>query len=258
MSVAGRTVRAMIDLWITVGVPAVVAVATALYTTGGRAALSRRAIQQDLQIARALPAGPAREAAARMAEERTVLYAGRWVGPKKPTLRLHLLHLAFSGGGLLLAWGGGWISDAVEGNLFLASVSLLLVVIGLGAAVGVFVAWSVLIVTSDNAQTRADSISRGRQRLKRHLDGDPHGATEAGTAIQVEGASIANGNSDGNSKPPFEPAASADESRRADAVTPRSIPAPNPTLDETGSGAATTAKPHQDRSADHSGDYSGA
>lgn len=244
----------MIDLWVTVGVPAAVAVATALYTTGGRAALSRRAIQQDLEIARALPAGPARDAAARMAEERTILYAGRWVGPTKPTFRLHLVHLAFSGGGLLVAWGGGRISDAVEGNLFLASVSLLLVVVGLGAAVGVFVAWSVLIVTSDNAQTRSDSISRGRDRMTRHpggySDGDSNGAAESRIAIQVEGASAAAG----NSKPPFTPDASADESRRADALTPRSVAAANPALDKTGSGATARAKPHQD----HSGDRSGA
>jgi hypothetical protein len=42
------------------GLAVVTAVATTLWNTGGRAALERRAIQQEMQIASNLPEGPVR------------------------------------------------------------------------------------------------------------------------------------------------------------------------------------------------------
>ena len=65
----------MSEPWFGVAVPATVGVATAIYATGGRAALARRAIKQELEIAQLMPDGVPRDALERVAQEKAVLYA---------------------------------------------------------------------------------------------------------------------------------------------------------------------------------------
>src|SRR4051812_5667925 len=119
----------MSDLWFTVGVPATVGVATALYTTGGRGALARRAIKQDLEIAAMLPHGRGREAVERMAEEKAVLYSSRWIGSQTLGIRGHLLHGAVAVAGGLLTWGTTLFVDAAPGHIWVTSVLLLIMLL---------------------------------------------------------------------------------------------------------------------------------
>lgn len=163
-------VRPMRDQWFTVGVPATVAVVVALYTTGGRAALARRAIKQDLEIASGLPAGTARRALERIAEDKAVLYASRWVGPQAPGLRLHLVLGAVAAVGVTVTSVASWLGDAAGSNPVLSAVSLLLLLLGLSSTVAAIATWAGLMFMADNARTRQESVESGRERVQRQLD----------------------------------------------------------------------------------------
>lgn len=122
----------MSEVWLTVGVPAGVALATGVYTTGGRAALARRAIRQELDIASMLPQGNARAGVERMAEDKAVLYAARWIGPQPLGLRQHALFLGATVGGGFITWLAGALRDSVTGHAWLDAYLLVWMVSGLG------------------------------------------------------------------------------------------------------------------------------
>lgn len=170
LSVEAHTLRSISDQWFTVGVPATVAVVVALYTTGGRAALARRAIKQDLEIASGLPAGTARQALERIAEDKAVLYASRWVGPQAPGLRQHLILGAVAVVGVTVTSVASWLGDAAGSNPVLSAVSLLLLLLGLSSTVAAIATWAGLMFMADNARTRQESVESGRERVQRQLD----------------------------------------------------------------------------------------
>lgn len=162
----------MSDMWFTVGVPATVGVATALYTTGGRGALARRAIKQDLEIAAMLPPGRGREAIERMAEEKAVLYSARWIGPQKLSLRSHLHMGAVAVAGGLLTWGATSFAEEAAGHIWATSVLLLVMLVGMGAFAVAVVSWLSLVFMVDSATTRRDTVKLRRSRLEGYLS-DP-------------------------------------------------------------------------------------
>jgi hypothetical protein len=59
----------------------IVAVIGAIWTVGGRAALQRRAMRQELELAEALPAGLAKRALVRKVENQALAYAGKRLPP---------------------------------------------------------------------------------------------------------------------------------------------------------------------------------
>jgi hypothetical protein len=158
----------MSDLWFTVGVPATVGVATALYTTGGHGALARRAIKQDLEIAAMLPPGRGREAVERMAEEKAVLYSARWIGPQTLSLRSHLHMGAVAVAGGLLTWGAASLADQAAGRIWITSALLLTMLVGMAALVVAVVSWLSLVFMADNAKTRRDTVKVRRSRVDRY------------------------------------------------------------------------------------------
>ncbi len=160
----------MSDQWFTVGVPAAVAVVVALYTTGGRAALARRAIRQDLEIATGLPSGIARQALERMAEDRALLYASRWVGPQTPGPRQHLILGGIAAAGVAVTVFANWLGEVAGSSAVLGAVSLLVLLLGLSSTLAAVATWTGLMFLADSARTRQDSVESGRKRIQRQLD----------------------------------------------------------------------------------------
>jgi hypothetical protein len=159
----------MSEVWLTVGVPAVVAIATGIYTTGGRAALARRAIRQELEIAALLPEGQGRAGVERMAEEKAVLYASRWIGPQPLRRHDHARLLGAVVGGGLMTWSGSALYDRVDGHAWLGVYLLAWMVSGIALTALGLTLWVSLSVMADNAAARASTIEVRRQRVERHL-----------------------------------------------------------------------------------------
>ncbi|WP_156392057.1 MULTISPECIES: hypothetical protein [unclassified Nocardioides] len=156
----------MSDLWLTVGVPATVGVATALYATGGRGALARRAIKQDLEIAKLLPEGTARKVLERVAEEKAIIYGSRWVGPQALTRRGHMYLAGTAVVGAAMTWGAARFVDDAAGHLWAASVLVLAMLAGLTGLALAIALWGSLMVTADNARTRASTVEVRRARVE--------------------------------------------------------------------------------------------
>src|SRR4051794_13959500 len=86
------------------------AILTTLWSIGGRAALERRAMQQELNIAAALPDGIARSHLNEVAEDRALLYVRRRVGGGYST-RFHVTMAALLVVLVLLVFGLGSATD---------------------------------------------------------------------------------------------------------------------------------------------------
>jgi len=67
----------------------VAAILTTFWSVGGRAAVERRAMQPELEIAAGLPEGLARSHLTKVAEDRALLYVRRRVGAGH-TARFHI------------------------------------------------------------------------------------------------------------------------------------------------------------------------
>jgi hypothetical protein len=163
----------MSDLWFTVGVPATVAVATALYTAGGRAALARRAIMQELEIAKMLPDSKGRDILNRMAEEKSVLYASRWIGPQPLSPRDHVVWLSIVLVGSVVTWSAGKVLAHESGHPWISSGLLLVMFFAMAAAAAGVASWISLMWMADNAKTRTQIIRSREDRVERHLNPAP-------------------------------------------------------------------------------------
>lgn len=119
------------------GLAVVTAIVTTLWNTGGRAALERRAIQQEIQIASEMPDGLVRRQLAVATEHRVALYVFRRVGPGRGA-GFHLRMLTavvvvygiVAGLGQLVDVGPAWL-ELVTQVVFLSAVVLLGAVIAL-------------------------------------------------------------------------------------------------------------------------------
>jgi hypothetical protein len=159
------------ELWFSVGTPALVSIATLIYTVGGRAALARRAIEHDLRIAEMLPAGVGATAMKQMAEERAVLYVSRWVGPQPLSGKQHGVLLGTALGGAVLVWASLQALPLVEENDFFVSVTAIVALIGMAALAAGITTWVTLIFLADASRTRFETLQARHERLRRYLDG---------------------------------------------------------------------------------------
>lgn len=159
--------RGMSDVWFTVATPAMVGAATVLYTAGGRAALARRAIKEELDIVSLLPKGVERGALERIARERTLLYALRWIGPQRLSLRHHLVLGGIGFVGALGTWVAAHLTGRASGHLWAETPFLLIMLLGLSGMAFTAVAWVALVAAAENATTRAETVSAARRRSER-------------------------------------------------------------------------------------------
>ena len=69
------TVVPMSSTWVTAAVSTLAVIATAVYNTGGRGALERRVMRQELEVAALLPSGAERDEMEWSARDRATVYA---------------------------------------------------------------------------------------------------------------------------------------------------------------------------------------
>jgi hypothetical protein len=158
----------MSTLWLTVGVPATAAIGTAIYTSGGRTALARKAMREELEIAERLPAGCGRTALERIAEERAILYSARWFGPNHHSLRQHALLIgAFFVFGFLSRIAAEDATRPLVG--WVATIRLLASVACLGLAVMSLATWVSTVVLAEIAKARTERIAERTDRVNSRL-----------------------------------------------------------------------------------------
>lgn len=154
------------------GLAFVTAVATTLWNTGGRAALERRAIQQELQIAAGMPNGIARRQLEVATEGRVAMYVFRRVGPGrgagfhfKMLVVVVVVYGLVGGLGQLIHLGPDWV-EFITQVAFLSAVALL----GLVAALWVSEAWR-----DHMADLRRSETSAALKRLRQldEVDSNP-------------------------------------------------------------------------------------
>lgn len=156
------------DDWLKFGLPVVITVVTVLWTTGGRAALLRRAIAQELEAAEKLPAGPEKDALHEVARARTMVYVGRWVGREplsvKRGLTLGAVAIAIVAVSLVLSQS---LLVKVSPPIFVVvgvlSVALLTIGLSLLAAL------AVAVVSASTASSRAETAKEQRERAEKFL-----------------------------------------------------------------------------------------
>lgn len=145
------------------GLAVATAVLTTLWNTGGRAALERRAIQQEIQIAEALPEGLVRGRLTVATEQRVALYIYRRVGPGRGP-RFHAVMLAVAGVvysaviGLsqLVGVGPAWFE-------FITQAAFLSAIVFLG---GVVALWASEWWRDHLADQRRDNVKEAMRRLR--------------------------------------------------------------------------------------------
>lgn len=144
------------------GLAVATAVVTTLWNTGGRAALERRAIQQEIQIASGMPDGLVRRRLAATTEHRVALYVFRRVGPGRgPGFHLRMLTAAVvvycivAGLGQLVDVGPAWL-ELVTQVAFLSAVVLL------GAVIAI---WASEAWRDHMAGSRRDALAAAMRRL---------------------------------------------------------------------------------------------
>lgn len=124
---------------------------------------------QELEIASMLPQGNGRAGVERMAEDKALLYASRWIGPQPLGLRQHALLLGTAIAGGFVTWSAGALRDHVSEPAWLGVYLFLWMVSGLELTTLGLTLWISLTVMADNAKIRAETIHVRRQRVERHL-----------------------------------------------------------------------------------------
>ena len=163
----------MDSAWVSVGIPTVAAIATAVYTTGGRGALERRVMRQELEVVALLPAGDEKEAMEQAVRDRAAIYAARRLGQEPFTLRQHAVVLGFAGASLIVGYAGTMLSPTTSerGALttVLASVALLMMLVGFTLAATAFAAWGSRVFIASRTQSRRLTVAAHRERLTEHI-----------------------------------------------------------------------------------------
>lgn len=160
----------MTDAWLAVGVPAVVTLITAWYTTGGRSALARRAIREDIEVAQLLAPGPTRTALEKVAEEKAIRYASTWIGTKALTLRQHLFLAALSTAGAALTWTTAKVQTDLRPSPIWSIGLSTAMLLGLGTFALFVTYWVSLVVTADKAKDRAGALQAQREQIGRYVN----------------------------------------------------------------------------------------
>ena len=132
-------------------------------------------------MVRTPPSGHGRECVERMAEDKAVLYASRWVGPQPLGAREHLVLLGTAIAGAVLTWVTGTLLGNETGHAWLTPVLLLVMFVGMAAAAIGATSWLSLMFMADNAKTRTQTIKTRRERLERHLRSPAAAEAEGGS-----------------------------------------------------------------------------
>jgi hypothetical protein len=140
----------------------VAAVVTTLWNTGGRAALERRAIRQEIEIAKDIRDGVVRRQLSKETENRIALYVFRRVGPGRgPGFHRAMfaaviaIYGVVAGLGQVLDLGPAWL-EFITRTVFLSAV----VILGLVAALWASDAWR-----DHRAGARREDLAAAMRRL---------------------------------------------------------------------------------------------
>lgn len=159
----------MDSAWVSVGIPTIAAIATAVYTTGGRGALERRVMRQELEIAALLQAGDEKEALVRTVRGRAAVHASRRLGQEPFSLRQHAVLLGFGAGSLIIGYAGALLPQTTsEQNAFatvLDEFALMMMLVGFTIAAAAFSAWVSRAVIASRTQSRRLAVASCRERL---------------------------------------------------------------------------------------------
>ncbi|UAL29899.1 hypothetical protein K8W59_19615 [Nocardioides rotundus] len=155
------------------GIPTVAAIATAVYTTGGRGALERRVMRQELAVVALLPAGDEKDVMEQAVRDRAAIYAARRLGQEPFTPRQHAIVLGFGGAGLIVGYAGTMLSQTASARnaltTVLASLALLMMLVGFTLAASAFTAWGSRVFIASRTQSRRLSVAAHRERLAEHI-----------------------------------------------------------------------------------------
>lgn len=157
---------------VTAAVSTLAVVATAIYNTGGRGALERRVMRQELEVAALLPTGSERDEMERSARDRAAVYASRRLGqhPLKP--RQHAVLLGFTAVSVVVGYAGGVLTRTVRARnallTMLDSLALLMMIMGFTLAATAFTAWCSSVFLAQRTRNRRAAIAGHRRRLADH------------------------------------------------------------------------------------------
>lgn len=142
--------------------PALAGLGTAIWTAGGRAALERRAAEQELNLAERLPESDTRRQLELLAEERLTLYAYRRLGPGRGR-KFHLVMASALAASLLLLVLCATIADNSPAWLSLLVTSLEFAALIASFAVATF--WGVESWRDNAAGQRGLDLVLARNRI---------------------------------------------------------------------------------------------
>lgn len=162
----------MDSAWVTAGVSTAAVLATAIYNTGGRGALERRVMRQELEVAALLPAGAERDEVERSARDRAAVYASRRLGQEPFKPRQHVVLLAFTAVSLMVGYAGGVLTRTARGHTAILtivdSLALLMMIMGFTLAATAFTAWCSRVFLAQRTRSRRAAVAEHRERLVHH------------------------------------------------------------------------------------------
>lgn len=163
----------MVSALVTAGISTAAAIATAVYSTGGRGALERRAIRQELEVAALLPDSGERDAMQQAARDRAVIYVARRLGQEPYTARQHAVLLGFAAGSLVIAYAGAMLSRMISNRTpiltVLDSLALLMMIMGFTLAAAAFTAWCSGVFIAQRTRNRRLAVASHRQKIAEHV-----------------------------------------------------------------------------------------
>lgn len=112
----------MDSAWVTAGVSTLALITTAIYNTGGRGALERRVIGQELEVAALLPTGAERDQMERSAQDRAAVYPSRRVGQEPLKPRQHAVLLGLTAVSLVVGSAGGVMTQSVRADTAILTI----------------------------------------------------------------------------------------------------------------------------------------
>lgn len=151
--------------WLAAGA-VLAAIVGALWNTGGRAAIQRRAIKQELDIAEALPYGAVRREMYLSAEEKSLKYAVARYGPGITGRQLVAMGVVLFLSVVAILGSVALLDSMSSSNTWYGFVSVLVVTTFL-ASVGLTVAFVAWFARDQVAELRAGNLSSAKSRIDR-------------------------------------------------------------------------------------------
>lgn len=163
----------MTALWVTIAVPAVATISAAVYANGGRSALERRTMRQELEIAAALPPDAQRTALEQAVEDRAARYLAHQLGREPLNGRQHWALFAISSIALAVGSGCAILSRVFSGstkiNAILEDLSGVLMVAGLAISAIAATTWLCMFVMGERTRSRRLATAAHRERINHHI-----------------------------------------------------------------------------------------